>query len=410
MPFRNPPPERSHPGGKGRFPGFDVLDEVDRWDDVTAGVVLARLDPQPEVSFFTVAEQATADALFDQLLGQDGDPKVPVLLLVDRRLALGQTDGWRYEDMPEDGQAWRQTLAALDDDARAPFTTSASTLSAGRSRARWSRRCTTPTRGTDCRQRGSGACGPATPAPPSIPTRGPGTRSALAGPPTRGATRRSGSTRGKAGRSPTTTAPTRPPSPSGSSGPSAATPAPPARTQHLVNRFSDATIRARNESAWLVPDGDDRTNHRLRADMRRFADDDEVDIVIVGCGAGGATLMQRLARAGWRVVGLDAGPFWDPDADWVSDEAGSHRLYWTEPRVIAGADPVPLGSNNSGSGRRRLHGPLRRLHAPLSPVRLPHRNDGRGRRRLADLLPGPPALLRSDRRGAAGLGTGLAVG
>ena len=49
-------------------------------------------------------------------------------------------------------------------------------------------------------------------------------------------------------------------------------------------------------------------------------------------------------------MGLDAGPFWDPDADWVSDEAGSHRLYWTEPRVIAGSDPVPLGSNNSGRG------------------------------------------------------------
>jgi Gluconate 2-dehydrogenase subunit 3 len=119
MPFRNPSAHAVTPGGKGRFPGFDVLDEVDRWDDVTAGAVLARLDPQPELSFFTIAEQATADALFDQLLGQDGGPKVPVLLLVDRRLALGQTDGWRYEDMPEDGQAWRQSLAALDDDARA---------------------------------------------------------------------------------------------------------------------------------------------------------------------------------------------------------------------------------------------------------------------------------------------------
>jgi choline dehydrogenase-like flavoprotein len=117
-----------------------------------------------------------------------------------------------------------------------------------------------------------------------------------------------------------------------------------------VTRFSDKTIRARNESAWLVPDGDDRTNHRLRADMRRFADDDEVDIVIVGCGAGGSTLMQRLARAHWDVVALDAGPFWDPDVDWVSDEAGSHRLYWTEPRVITGDHPVPLGSNNSGRG------------------------------------------------------------
>jgi choline dehydrogenase-like flavoprotein len=117
-----------------------------------------------------------------------------------------------------------------------------------------------------------------------------------------------------------------------------------------VSRLRDADIRARNESAWLLPTGDERTNHSLRRDMRRFGENDEVDVVVVGCGAGGATLIQRLARAGVSIVGLDAGPFWDPDADWVSDEWGSHRLYWTEPRVISGADPVPLGSNNSGRG------------------------------------------------------------
>jgi choline dehydrogenase-like flavoprotein len=109
-------------------------------------------------------------------------------------------------------------------------------------------------------------------------------------------------------------------------------------------------VRDRNESAWLLPKDGTRTNHGLRRDMRRFADTDEVDLVVVGCGAGGSTLLQRLARAGWDVVALDAGPFWDPDADWVSDEAGSHHLYWSEPRVISGADPVPLGSNNSGRG------------------------------------------------------------
>jgi choline dehydrogenase-like flavoprotein len=109
-------------------------------------------------------------------------------------------------------------------------------------------------------------------------------------------------------------------------------------------------VRARNESAWLLTaDGRD-LEPRLRRDMRRFDDDDELDLVIVGCGAGGGTLLQRLARAGWRVAALEAGPFWDPERDWVSDEAGSHHLYWTEPRVIAGGDPVPLGSNNSGRG------------------------------------------------------------
>lgn len=110
-----------------------------------------------------------------------------------------------------------------------------------------------------------------------------------------------------------------------------------------------SSLRRRNESAWLLPAGPG-TDEQLRRSMRVFADEDEVDIAIVGCGAGGATLLQRLARAGCTAVALEAGPFWDPEQDWVSDEAGSHHLYWTEPRIIAGADPVPLGSNNSGRG------------------------------------------------------------
>ena len=91
----------------------------------------------------------------------------------------------------------------------------------------------------------------------------------------------------------------------------------------------DDQVKQRNSSAWLLPNNGDRANYELRGQMRRYADEDEVDLVIVGLGAGGGTLMQRLARAGWRVVGLDAGPFWDPDVDWVSDEAGSHHIYWT---------------------------------------------------------------------------------
>jgi choline dehydrogenase-like flavoprotein len=115
-------------------------------------------------------------------------------------------------------------------------------------------------------------------------------------------------------------------------------------------RRATLRVRDRNESAWLLPNDGTRTNHRLRRDMRRYDDQDEVDIAIVGCGAGGGTLLQRLARAGWRAVAFDAGPFWDPDKDWVSDEFGSHHLYWTDPRVIGGRNPVPLGSNNSGRG------------------------------------------------------------
>ncbi|MDQ3319222.1 MAG: GMC family oxidoreductase [Actinomycetota bacterium] len=87
-----------------------------------------------------------------------------------------------------------------------------------------------------------------------------------------------------------------------------------------------------------------------RATMRTYRDQDAVDLVIVGCGAGGATLAQRLARRGWRIVVIEAGPFWDPDRDWVSDEAGSHPLFWTQNRIVGGEDPVEMGKNNSGRG------------------------------------------------------------
>jgi choline dehydrogenase-like flavoprotein len=88
----------------------------------------------------------------------------------------------------------------------------------------------------------------------------------------------------------------------------------------------------------------------VHAPMKRFGDDEEVDYLIVGVGSAGGVLLQRLARAGFKVLGMEAGPFWHTERDWVSDESGSHKLYWTEPRVTGGSDPLALGANNSGQG------------------------------------------------------------
>ncbi len=84
-------------------------------------MVLSRLGMPPDIRFFTPDEEAVATALCDQLLGQESDPRIPVVPMIDARLAELETDGWRYEDMPEDGQAWRDSLRYLDDDSRAKF-------------------------------------------------------------------------------------------------------------------------------------------------------------------------------------------------------------------------------------------------------------------------------------------------
>jgi Gluconate 2-dehydrogenase subunit 3 len=118
MPFRSPSQRARTPQHRGRFPGFDVLDGVEAWDDVTAGIVLARLAPAADYAFFTPHEVGIAVPLLDLLLAQDADPRVPVAALIDARLAVGETDGWHYDDLPEDAQAWRDSLAGLDEDAR----------------------------------------------------------------------------------------------------------------------------------------------------------------------------------------------------------------------------------------------------------------------------------------------------
>jgi hypothetical protein len=108
----------------GRYPDYDVLDHADHWDPVTREVVLARVQDPPPLRFFSDDEARTLGAFLDTVLAQDREPRVPVLHMVDAKLADGRLDGFRYADMPEDPETWRLVargldgLADLDDEGR----------------------------------------------------------------------------------------------------------------------------------------------------------------------------------------------------------------------------------------------------------------------------------------------------
>ena len=95
---------------KDRFPGFGVMSQARHWDRVTAELVTSRLAAPPPLAFFHPAEQDCAGALLNLLAGQEDEPGIPVLEMVDARLAAGQTDGWRYADMP--AASWPAWCAA----------------------------------------------------------------------------------------------------------------------------------------------------------------------------------------------------------------------------------------------------------------------------------------------------------
>jgi len=102
------------PAFRDRFPGYDVLTQRDHWDQPTRDIVMGRLTPGPDRSFFTEDEEHVCRPLLERLLaGDEGQHKIPVFELIDHRLADGWTDGWRYEDMPPDADAWRASLAEL---------------------------------------------------------------------------------------------------------------------------------------------------------------------------------------------------------------------------------------------------------------------------------------------------------
>jgi Gluconate 2-dehydrogenase subunit 3 len=123
-PHDGPPPGLPYqrrgttPGGRGRYPDFDVLEQVDHWDEVTLRVVLDRVERVPPLRFFDEAEAATLGAFCDTLLAQDCEPRVPILQMVDAKLHGNQLDGYRHADMPSDQQTWRQVARCLDAEAQ----------------------------------------------------------------------------------------------------------------------------------------------------------------------------------------------------------------------------------------------------------------------------------------------------
>ena len=103
------------PQMRGRYPDYDVLETVEHWDRKTREVVLDRVANVPQIRFFTTEEARTLRAFCDVAVGQDAPPRVPVLEMVDAKMANDRLDGFRHHDMPPDPETWRQGIEALRD-------------------------------------------------------------------------------------------------------------------------------------------------------------------------------------------------------------------------------------------------------------------------------------------------------
>jgi hypothetical protein len=83
------------------------------WDATTRKVVEDRVANVPPIRFFTPAQLEIIMAVCDRVMPQDdrlSEYRIPIVNSIDERLWKNEISGYRFEDMPEDREAYRLGL------------------------------------------------------------------------------------------------------------------------------------------------------------------------------------------------------------------------------------------------------------------------------------------------------------
>jgi hypothetical protein len=109
-----------------RYPTYNVLDKWSSpdWDDQTREVVRKRLEEIPPIRFFTKDETKLLEAVTERIVPQPDrsiEMKVPIVPWIDEKLHEDNRDGYRYDGMPPQRDAWRLGLKGINETAQALF-------------------------------------------------------------------------------------------------------------------------------------------------------------------------------------------------------------------------------------------------------------------------------------------------
>src|SRR5688500_9431722 len=109
-----------------RYRGYNVLDKWSStdWDDQTRAVVRRRLEEIPCIRFFTSEETELLEAVDERIVPQPDRgqaEKIPIVPWIDEKLYEDKRDGYRYEEMPPQQEAWRFGLRGINETAHALF-------------------------------------------------------------------------------------------------------------------------------------------------------------------------------------------------------------------------------------------------------------------------------------------------
>ena len=101
----------------GFYPGHHTLSQKKFWDATTRKVVEDRVSNVPPIRFFTPTQLEIITAVCDRVMPQDdrlSEYRIPIVNSIDERLWKNEISGYRFEDMPEDREAYHLGIRAID--------------------------------------------------------------------------------------------------------------------------------------------------------------------------------------------------------------------------------------------------------------------------------------------------------
>jgi len=108
----------------GYYAGFSTLSQSPFWDATTRGVVEQRVEHPPERKWFSEEAWKFWTVVFAHVVPQTDrvpERQIPIVAVLDKRLAKNQTVGYRYADMPHDRTAYELAAKAIDREAEHRF-------------------------------------------------------------------------------------------------------------------------------------------------------------------------------------------------------------------------------------------------------------------------------------------------
>lgn len=108
----------------GYYAGYSTLAQKKSWDEATQKIVVERVEKTKTIRFFSEEEAALLGAVIDRVMPQDersAARTIPILAVIDQRLYSNSLNGFRYEDMPPDQEAFRLGIKAIEEMAQARF-------------------------------------------------------------------------------------------------------------------------------------------------------------------------------------------------------------------------------------------------------------------------------------------------